>query len=386
MACSKKEHSFDVEKVLQFDVEEFSNIYIQNLDKFNKKYEGLSKSIKSTVSYIPLQTTSECLIGEISKLVYTDKYIYVWDEMSNKLYQFDTKGQFVRQIGQIGEGPDRYSKIGAFDINKGNGNISVYCENKTSIIEYNDVGEIVKIEKTGLMISDFVYYKNHYLFYFGQYDNEPIFKKTYPLQYRLASVRDSVINEQYLPYKYNDYLSNTVYASNTVGFYRFNEHLMLVESQTGIVYKIDSDRASPTFAVDFGKYNIPFDIFSPEANNSKIDALANTKICHLLQFCETNDFIYIRYAIANNPICSSIYSKNTDEVIHLGFWWQNNDNILMPSIVAAADDALTGYYEANIFCNMIKHNRDKVAKHLIDLADKINDDDNPIVCRVKLQK
>ncbi|MDR1338893.1 MAG: hypothetical protein LBK58_02385 [Prevotellaceae bacterium] len=37
-ACVEKKQSFDAEKVLHFDVEEFGNIDIQNIDKF-KKYE-----------------------------------------------------------------------------------------------------------------------------------------------------------------------------------------------------------------------------------------------------------------------------------------------------------------------------------------------------------
>jgi hypothetical protein len=388
ISCSDKKHSFDVEKVLYFDVEEFGNIDMENIVKFNKKYEEhVSSSIKPTVSYIPLQTTSECLIGEISKLVYTDKYIYIWDGMSNKLYQFDTNGQFVRQIGQIGEGPGRYIKICAFDVNRENENISVYCESKTSITEYNCAGEIVKVEKIGLIVSDFVYYREHYLFYCSRFHNESIFKDTYPVQYRLASVDNGAVNERYLAYKYNDYLSNTAYSSNSIGFYRINEYLMLVEPQTGIIYKIDRGGVLPVYAVDFGKYNIPFDMFSTEASNKKIDALSSANICHLLNFYEINDLIYIRYTVSSNPICSSIYLKKTGESINLGLWWKNEvDNIVMPSIVAATNDALVGYFDADIFCNIIKRNGDKVPKHLIELINSINDDDNPVICIVKFQK
>jgi hypothetical protein len=384
IACSeKKQQLSDTEKVLHFDVEEFSNIDINNFN--GEKYEEhASKSIKPPIaSYIPLQTTSECLIGEITKLIYTDQYIYIWDVISNKLYQFDTTGQFMRQIGQMGEGPNRYVKICAFDVNKENGNISIYCERKTSIIEYNCNGEIVKVEKTGLVISDFAYYKDHYLFYCNRFYNEPIFKKTYPIQYRLVSFRNNVINEQYLEYKYRDYLSNTVYSSNRIGFYMLNEYLMLVEPQTNIIYKIEQNKVVPVYALDFGKYNMPFDIFSTEISNKEIDALSSANLCRLFNFYETDDLIYIRCSI-NDPLFSSIYLKKTGEVINLGFWWMNiNDNIAMPTIVAATNDALIGYYDADTFCFIVKRDRDKVSGYLIELANNIKEDDNPIICIAK---
>ncbi|MDR1340652.1 MAG: 6-bladed beta-propeller [Prevotellaceae bacterium] len=385
MACAERKQSFEAEKILHFDVEEFANIDMNNTGKFKQYEEQAAKSLKAPVtSYIPLQTTEECLIGEINKLVCTDKYIYVYDRRFNKLYQFDTGGRFLRQIGQAGEGPDRYVKMCAFDVNSENGNVSIYCEVKSSVIEYSCTGEILKVEKTGLSIDDFVYYKGHYLFYCGRSSNEPAFKDTYPVQYRLVSLHNGKIDRKYLEYRYRNSLSNTVYTANDIGFYRLNGDLMLAEQQTGMVYKIEQNTIVPVYAVDFGKYNIPFDVFSAEVDDSKLDALPGMNFCHLLDFHETGDLIYIRYSVFNNPICQSVYLKKTGETVNLGLYWINDsDNIGMPIIMTASNDALAGYYDADLFRHIVKHKADKVPAHLTEMANGIRDDDNPVICIVR---
>jgi hypothetical protein len=380
LACSEEGRIFNADKILRIGVEE---------SDINKEYIGHASKLIDSVTYIPLETTQECLISEITKLIFADKFIYICDKNTNSLYQFDINGRFVRQIGQIGQGSNEYIRINSFDVNKKNGNISIYCEIKQSIFEYDYTGEHIKVEKIGLVISDFIYYKEHYLFYCSWFPNDKIFDKTFPVQYRLVSIHDGKVNEQYLEYKYNEYLSKTVYASSSNGLYEYNGNIMLIERATNTIYKIEHDTISPIYAVDFGKYNIPFDMFSPKASKAKIDELVNLNLCSLSKFYETNDLMYIRYSIShyNRLVCNSIFLKKSKEMINIGPLWINDiDNIAMPSIIAATDDVLIGYFEAPVFYNMVKNNNRDVSKYLIELAKIGDESDNPIICVVNLKK
>ena len=49
------------------------------------------------VCCIPLQTSQNSLIGEISKLYITNEYIIVVDQKYNNLLQFNKNGQFIRK-------------------------------------------------------------------------------------------------------------------------------------------------------------------------------------------------------------------------------------------------------------------------------------------------
>jgi hypothetical protein len=66
-------------------------------------------------------------------------------------------------------------------------------------------------------------------------------------------------------------------------------------------------------------------------------------------------------------------------------WMNDIDNIAMPFIVAAKDNALIGYFNAASFYEMINHS-DNVPKHLIELSNIGNESDNPIICIIEFQK
>ena len=63
-----------------------------------------------TIELIPLETTDENLIGEITRLVYKDDKYYLRSTTGmrdGKLFVFDRTGKFIQQVGYIGEGPRR---------------------------------------------------------------------------------------------------------------------------------------------------------------------------------------------------------------------------------------------------------------------------------------
>jgi hypothetical protein len=73
-------------------------------------------SIGRELSYIPLETTPECLIQSIYKVLFSDKFIFI--NGFTKLLQFERNGKFIRQIGSRGRGPEEYSSVGDFCIDE----------------------------------------------------------------------------------------------------------------------------------------------------------------------------------------------------------------------------------------------------------------------------
>lgn len=84
------------------------------LDDAYKKQLPISTSdfIKS-ITYVPLETSWECLIGDRPKINLTDKYIIVTN--LKKCLLFDrTTGKFIHEIGSYGRGPGEYQSTGGF--------------------------------------------------------------------------------------------------------------------------------------------------------------------------------------------------------------------------------------------------------------------------------
>ena len=77
----------------------------------NVKALNLS-TIGEDLLYIPLETTPKCLIQYIKKVELTDLFIFISE--GTRLLQFDSKGNFIRQIGAAGRGPEEYLSVGDF--------------------------------------------------------------------------------------------------------------------------------------------------------------------------------------------------------------------------------------------------------------------------------
>ncbi|MCX6227062.1 MAG: 6-bladed beta-propeller, partial [Bacteroidia bacterium] len=84
------------------------------IDAGQFKSSGNVSDYLEVVKLIPLETTKECLIGEIDKVVQFRNNIYVVDSRTYNLLWFDSSGKFLGQIGQRGKGPGEYIEMHDF--------------------------------------------------------------------------------------------------------------------------------------------------------------------------------------------------------------------------------------------------------------------------------
>ncbi|MDR2131044.1 MAG: 6-bladed beta-propeller, partial [Odoribacteraceae bacterium] len=65
--------------------------------------------VLDSVKYVCLETSDDCLIREINKIVYHDNKYYILDRTKTKrLLCFDSAGRFERSFGRTGQGPGEY--------------------------------------------------------------------------------------------------------------------------------------------------------------------------------------------------------------------------------------------------------------------------------------
>ena len=67
---------------------------------------------------IPLETTEECLLGQISEIYNVDSEWYILTHENNVL-KFDKSGKYISSIGKRGNGPGEFLRINAMAINDG---------------------------------------------------------------------------------------------------------------------------------------------------------------------------------------------------------------------------------------------------------------------------
>lgn len=74
------------------------------------------------IQFIPLQTVSEGLLGEITKIIKTgDKYFILDSEVAKKIFVFDLMGNFLYTIGTPGRGPGEFMNPTDFCIDEDRG-------------------------------------------------------------------------------------------------------------------------------------------------------------------------------------------------------------------------------------------------------------------------
>ena len=106
---------------------------------------NLSDYAKS-VTYIPLETNDSSLLGSItaSKQL-NNKYVILdsWYHGNGKCLLFDKRGNFIREIGKRGQGPEEYIIIASIDINPVFNHVLI--SDKRKCLEYDSVGNLKKI-------------------------------------------------------------------------------------------------------------------------------------------------------------------------------------------------------------------------------------------------
>lgn len=101
----------------------------------------LLSEVAEEISYIKLETTEECIIEKIEKLVRFKDGVFISNE--SQFFQFDTSGHFIRTFGSIGKGPGEYIRIADFAIDAKSGQLSVYDNELSKIINYSLDGDFL---------------------------------------------------------------------------------------------------------------------------------------------------------------------------------------------------------------------------------------------------
>lgn len=113
------------------------------LDTHPKKLSELFRTTK----LIPLETNENCLIGRIGKLITHDKRIYVLNLLGEEVAEllvFDEEGHFIRQIGDVGRGPNEAVILKDFALDKIQNEIILLDSYGRKLLFFDTEGEFLR--------------------------------------------------------------------------------------------------------------------------------------------------------------------------------------------------------------------------------------------------
>ena len=248
----------------EHDIIVFNKKNITNIDRI--EYYNLD-FIDSSV-FVPLETSFQSILGEISQLEYFEGRFYINDNQTKKLKVFDESGKYLFDIGKQGRGPGEYVSIRTFFINSTDRKICIIDPSSSAIHEFSLEGVFLQTKRFGsfgIGSATKAKYANGRIFF-----NKPV-DFTQNMAYFFVSAEDYSITEWLRPYPVKpDYDMYATLMDHP--FSIFDNTFYYVSLFSDTIYMYDNDREIPYLYVETGKPNIPPSYL--EANSIKNEPTA----------------------------------------------------------------------------------------------------------------
>ncbi|MDD4000914.1 MAG: 6-bladed beta-propeller [Bacilli bacterium] len=121
---------------------------------------SLSSLIES-YNITQLETSSDCLIGRISKVVKVSNLFFI-KTSGSELLVFDREGKYLRQIGNKGKGPGEYVQIADFSVSE-DGSVVAISSYKDILFYRVDEGHFIKKQSLDYFVNSLCYLPNEEL-------------------------------------------------------------------------------------------------------------------------------------------------------------------------------------------------------------------------------
>lgn len=252
----------------------------------------------SDVKFIPLETNEDCIIGNISKVLFSKGKYYILDSKSAKqIFVFDSLGKFLTHIGKIGKGPGEFIRPVDFCIdNKANYILIIDADRK--IIKADLNGNFI-LEKSSPVqnrpITNIVSDNGIIYAYTGQRMSNV--KKVQIIQF------DRNLNPMkwLLPYKYPSPLS----TGFNNAFYIFEDKINFISAFNNCMYQVEGGDFIKRFIFNFEGLHLSLKDLTDEQLLSN-----NTNAWFFYNCVEGNDLIYLPVFEKGRPKYGFLIKRN----------------------------------------------------------------------------
>ena len=269
------------------------------------------KKIIKSVEYVPLETTSDCLIGESAWFYITNEYIVIAHFFEGKALLFDRKtGRFIHEIGRAGQGPGEYTGFWAangFNEKEQLLYMHEWHQWKAYDIQTGKLKQIIKSPGEKYVIQNPYLYKQGV--YLG-YANNTTGKVPYKL---IAFDKEGKISKIYPQYNQIELnLAKGEYPMNVGLFYEFDSNVYFQEANTDSVFQVTDEVLEPHIC-----FKHPKEISFPEI------------------WGETTHYVVSRFRMKEHAYIAIYDKKEKDanlicaKINHTNLFSQISNNIIM---------------------------------------------------------
>ena len=369
---------------------QISNCQTDKIDALKSPGTSINNlsDIAADIEYIPLETTSNSIMGRIISVKIRNKHIYV-ATVDNKIFCFDVSGKYLFNLDKAGKGPEEYLYCSEFDVNESNSILAV--KGSKEIIFYNQVPtgfnflRRIKLNESPQIINFIGQNDNILLQYSNTYGTNPISKE-------LINLKGETLLSwpNFMKFQIQEQMMVLSRYENTS--FNFKNDLYLKEVGNDTIFRFNGSKLDPVLIFDTKNKRV-----TPEARTNVRYYADHMYEYYILQkFFGSERFIYYTAAFNKDYNIIGIYDKvkktrhavpgteflKDDISGGVNFEPQYCNNGTFYSWVDALK--LKNYMSSETFINAKVKDP---AKHesLMNLEKNISENDNPIIIAAKIR-
>lgn len=284
----KKKSATDV-SLLKIDWKHISDV---------KDYSSL---VEDSVVMFPLETTDDCLIGEVTKLICQNNLIYIADNTSKSIFVFDMSGKLKTRVYAVGSGPGEYTNISYFTVH--GTDIILFDHYMGKFLFYDASGKFIRDKSIGNIWTEELFCMENKLYL-------PNSSKTKEGCYKLFTIdlsSDKI--ENFLPFeepKNNQGFGEISYA-------QLGNEVLLCLFPYDELYMIKDEKISLLYKIDFGDRRLPKHFIEGDGTIALRTAIRDNYVTGIERVLQSMKYLFIQFGDSENDYIS-IYNKETGEM------------------------------------------------------------------------
>ena len=283
----------------QKNTEESANLTPIVVD-WNYKDLDYSHWVEDSVLVVPLETKDDCLIGEITYLVYQNHKIYVGDNMSKAVYVFDEKGKLLSTLRK-----EEYLDISAFTVH--DSQLLIYDNMKRKIFFYQEDGDFLYEKDASKVwcVEMFCLGDDLYL-----YNSSSHSKMGYYHLFKMNPQKGNDEAEASLPFEDNGKAGWGIQKYSCVN----GDEALFTTWPFDVVYRLKDGNATPSYSVDFGDRRLPKQHFNKEGIEVLRISSREKYVTGIAGVGQSDRYMFLPFFYSNQtPVV--IYDKITDRTM-----------------------------------------------------------------------
>ena len=380
------------------------------------KYEVLNISeYASSISYIPLETTEHVLIREIEHIRYEREKIIFYNnvQFNSSCMVFNSEGRYLYNLGKKGQGPEEYLHI--INISTINDSIFLHTTRPAKIRIYHSDGHLIDVIPADSVPDGYILYNIWFLtshFYLADVVKMSVRNSisSYPRAILLKEENKRLTPYTEYPYVYLEKEAPGFSSYEAATMYRFNDQIRAYKAINDTIFTVGADlEMKKAFVFDFGKYRAstkwmfeipattnrnPIYIWPLNIMESSIYLFieftfgihAPERFEYIKKFSDGYESIWTDYRVFGlfDKRTGKLKLMNQPVKKKMGF---KNDldcgPVIWPSYISTNDE-LVSFIQPEEFMEYYDNIANPSAE-LMEIANKIELDDNPIVIITKLK-